>query len=186
MSKKGYYHKYEIRKADGSGMDPNADYFVLRLDKDPHARAAARAYARSCYAENEKLAVDLEARVLYHEIGPEKPAREMNYQEIKSKYPKAWVKAEEHFGPITWIDLVQGAELNFNPHALPKCLFDFFDQQGIIAGIGGCPVEGFSWWIYGGSSKKHPTAHDFGPNPTRQDAESAAFTKAFELLEEKL
>jgi len=35
----------KLKKADGSPVDPNAMYFVLRIDTDPHARIALRAYA---------------------------------------------------------------------------------------------------------------------------------------------
>lgn len=58
------YNKYRIEKADGSPVDPNADYFVLRLDKDPHALVAARAYAKSIELEDEDLAKDLIFRVM--------------------------------------------------------------------------------------------------------------------------
>lgn len=39
------YNKYKIEKTDGTPIDPNAEYFVLRPDKDPLARKAVRAYA---------------------------------------------------------------------------------------------------------------------------------------------
>ena len=48
----GLHRRYKIRKADGSKCDPNAIYFVLRLDSEGDdfghisaCRAAARAYA---------------------------------------------------------------------------------------------------------------------------------------------
>ena len=41
------FGKYKIEKADGSPVDANAMYFVLRIDTDVHARVALRAYARS-------------------------------------------------------------------------------------------------------------------------------------------
>jgi hypothetical protein len=40
--------KYKIEKLDGSQVDPEACYFVLRLDTDPAARKAAMEYARTC------------------------------------------------------------------------------------------------------------------------------------------
>lgn len=76
MSKKGHYLKYNITKADGTPCDESADYFVLRLDTDPHARAAARAYSESCKHENMELASDLLARVTSYEI--EQAKRESN------------------------------------------------------------------------------------------------------------
>jgi len=41
-----FYGKYIVTKADGTPTDPEADYFVLRLDTDPLARKAARQYAK--------------------------------------------------------------------------------------------------------------------------------------------
>lgn len=52
-------NKYIIQKADGSSVDPEADYFVLRLDKDPHARVALLHYARSVRSDNERLYNDI-------------------------------------------------------------------------------------------------------------------------------
>src|SRR3990172_4091387 len=52
-------NKYIIQKTDGTEIDPQAFYFVLRLDKDPHAREAALTYAKSVAKENIKLSLDL-------------------------------------------------------------------------------------------------------------------------------
>lgn len=57
------YNKYRITKQDGSPTDPNAVYFVLRLDTDRHARIALRAYARSVRPEDGDLASDLDRLV---------------------------------------------------------------------------------------------------------------------------
>lgn len=43
--------------------DPEAIYFVLRLDTDPHARHAALAYANSVEAENKEFARDIREKV---------------------------------------------------------------------------------------------------------------------------
>lgn len=56
---RGLFRKYVIEKASGEPVDPNAVYFTLRLDTDPHARAAVRAYAESVRRENSELARDL-------------------------------------------------------------------------------------------------------------------------------
>ena len=40
-------------------LDPSAVYFVLRLDKDPHARKAALAYAESVKTDNPRFASDI-------------------------------------------------------------------------------------------------------------------------------
>ena len=60
MNKRGLYGKYRVEKTDGSPLDPKAIYFTLRIDTDPHARAAIRAYIESCREENPELAGDLE------------------------------------------------------------------------------------------------------------------------------
>jgi hypothetical protein len=45
-------------------VEPNADYFVLRLDKDPHAQNALLAYAESVRIDNPQLANDLEDKLM--------------------------------------------------------------------------------------------------------------------------
>ena len=42
-----YYLKYIITKTKGGPVDPQSDYFVLRLDKDPVALQAAEVYAKN-------------------------------------------------------------------------------------------------------------------------------------------
>lgn len=42
-----YYQKYAIKKTSGLPVDPEADYFVLRIDKDPVAMLAAEVYAQN-------------------------------------------------------------------------------------------------------------------------------------------
>jgi hypothetical protein len=44
----GVYGKYLVSKADGSPVDPQACYFVLRLDTDKAARCAMQLYADMC------------------------------------------------------------------------------------------------------------------------------------------
>ena len=52
-------NKYKISKSNGDDVDPNAWYFVLRIDKDPHARVAAMSYAISVKEENPTLSKEL-------------------------------------------------------------------------------------------------------------------------------
>jgi hypothetical protein len=54
---RGFYRKYTITKADGSPVDPNAQYLVLRLDTDRAACLAALTYADE--TDNPVLAQDL-------------------------------------------------------------------------------------------------------------------------------
>lgn len=60
---KGWYTKYLIRKTDGSPVDPEAVYFLLRLDTDPHARVAALAYANSIEGEDPLLAKEIKEKL---------------------------------------------------------------------------------------------------------------------------
>lgn len=66
---RGLYNRYEVRKRNGSGVDPSAEYFVLRLDsggRDPVHVAACRAavlvYADKIEAHIPQLAADLRMR----------------------------------------------------------------------------------------------------------------------------
>jgi transcriptional regulator with XRE-family HTH domain len=63
---RGLWRKYRVSKTDGTAADPDADYFVLRLDEDPAARHAALQYA--AVTVDEDLARDLVARLLGYEI----------------------------------------------------------------------------------------------------------------------
>ena len=53
------FGKYKIEKADGSPVAPNAEYFVLRIDTDVHARIALQAYIKSINKEQPKFAGEL-------------------------------------------------------------------------------------------------------------------------------
>ncbi len=55
----GYEKKYIIKKTNGHPIDPFADYFVLRLDTDPHALEALRTYAESVVSDNPRLSFEL-------------------------------------------------------------------------------------------------------------------------------
>lgn len=52
------YDKYEIKKVDGE-TNPNAQYFVLRIDTDRHARVALAAYAESIKGEDPEFSAEL-------------------------------------------------------------------------------------------------------------------------------
>lgn len=66
--KQGIYNKYVVGKVAGF-IDPEAEYFVLRIDTDPHARAALKAYAHSVMKENRNLSFDLLTKIAKHEGG---------------------------------------------------------------------------------------------------------------------
>lgn len=63
------YRKYVISKANGQPVDPKADYFVLRLDTDPAARAAAYIYAREVEKDFPELAQELIDRCERYDFG---------------------------------------------------------------------------------------------------------------------
>ncbi len=67
-SKRGVYGKFIISKADGSDVDPEACYFILRLDTDEAARRAAEAYADA--TDDLVLAADLVRCIEEIEQGP--------------------------------------------------------------------------------------------------------------------
>jgi len=48
-----------VNHIPGEPVDPNKNRFVLNLTSDPHARAAAIAYAKSVSVENPQLAWSL-------------------------------------------------------------------------------------------------------------------------------
>jgi hypothetical protein len=53
------FKKYEIQKSDGTPVDPEAQYFVLRLDTDPAARHAALMYASYIGGSDPEFAKEL-------------------------------------------------------------------------------------------------------------------------------
>ena len=58
--KGGLKRKYVIEKANGKPIDKDAVYFVLRVDKDPHAIPALLSYAASVRNDNPEFASDVE------------------------------------------------------------------------------------------------------------------------------
>ena len=56
---KGLYSKYKIEKHDGTPIDDQAEYFVLRLDTDRAARVAVLTYAIEIAYSNPTLARDI-------------------------------------------------------------------------------------------------------------------------------
>ena len=93
--KEGLYGKYRISKADGSPVDPEADYFVLRLDTDPVARRAAREY--SYMTVDRKLALDLQERITKYN-----PKMEdcINLQFFGMERPRVWQITDERKAAI--------------------------------------------------------------------------------------
>jgi len=68
MTDKGLYIKYHVEKADGTPVDPEAVYFVLRIDTDRDARSALWFYAERIAETAPELADDLKTEVLRYAI----------------------------------------------------------------------------------------------------------------------
>ena len=66
------YNKYVVTKADGSSVDPEAQYFILRIDTDPAARYALNAYALHIFKDNPQFAGELLAWIEKCEIASNK------------------------------------------------------------------------------------------------------------------
>lgn len=69
LKSQGIVHRYNVTKADGSAVDPKAEYFVLRLDEgggDPIHIAACRkaiaVYADAIHDHLPELAKDIRRR----------------------------------------------------------------------------------------------------------------------------
>jgi hypothetical protein len=86
--KRGVYTKYNITKADGSPVDPGADYFVLRLDQNPGGDAKhveACRVAILAYAEAVKDHLPVLAAEIVDRFAP-KP--------VPRVVPEGWVEEE--------------------------------------------------------------------------------------------
>lgn len=55
----GLFQKYTVTKTDGTPVDPQAVYFVLRLDTDSSARTVTMIYSGLIRRENPKLSKDI-------------------------------------------------------------------------------------------------------------------------------
>lgn len=62
-AQRGLYRKYRVEKTDDSPVDPDAEYFVLRLDTDANARIAAQVYAALIEQTQPLLSEQLKAQV---------------------------------------------------------------------------------------------------------------------------
>lgn len=74
MAEQGLYDKYRVTKTDGTPCNASAEYFVLNIGTDPHARVAAQAYAVSVHIDNPQLANDIMAWLIELEEGDDEHA----------------------------------------------------------------------------------------------------------------
>ena len=63
------YNKYCVIKEDGNPVDPNAQYFVLRLDTDECARQAAAKYALCCESKGIQRGLSRDLHQLVSRLG---------------------------------------------------------------------------------------------------------------------
>lgn len=117
----------------------------------------------------------------------------INYNEIKDKHPKAFelliewgynldrgsIFIDEDYGILRFCE--EGHVFN------NRYLYDFFDEQGIKIIHIPSYNNGYEWCsamiLINGSDANSGDLNEYS---TRTDAETNAFTKAFELLERKL
>ena len=114
----------------------------------------------------------------------------MNWKEISEKYPKAY------FNELLESDIYSASDFYSSPkpkgqllvdYAPIRNLYDFFDEQEIWIEISADRING---WMF----EMFKLTEDYWSvlfsakftYKTRIEAETAAFIKAFELLEEKL
>lgn len=100
-------NKYIIKKTDGTLIDPEAWYFVLRVDTDVHAQKAAMEYAKSVRFEDPKLSEELMDTVMSYS------KETLHTSEFWSKYypyrimdPDGWDRSNYNYSwyeeQITW------------------------------------------------------------------------------------
>lgn len=94
MKNEGLHRKYEIRHTDGSPVDPNGQYFVLKLNSaDPAHREACRA-ALQTYAEKIKDVLPQLAKDLFVLLDDEESRKKTIHAEIEY-YEKHPIKLEK-------------------------------------------------------------------------------------------
>ena len=100
----------------------------------------------------------------------------MNWKEIQKECPKSIGKLLEWRGykPSSKLQLFEFSSFLDGR----RLLYDFFDEQGIKTYVTWTINK---WFVWIGSDYQLPTGFE-----TRKEAETKAFTKAFETLELKL
>jgi len=123
----------------------------------------------------------------------------MNWKEIKENYPKAWNKVitdKDEFG-LVYTYLHNRFELKMDEY---ECyddfnireLYDFFDKNGIYIEIcldgdwNGLKLNGYFLWVIHTKEISYIESSRDKSFSNRESAEDSAFTKAFEILENKL
>jgi len=106
----------------------------------------------------------------------------MNRDEIKIKYPKSFDTLNEWMNNIVETDRI-GIWWNVLFSEIRGFLYDFFDEQKIYIEINFIDYEPFFAWCISSKTESDLSRIMYG---NRNQAEEQAFSKAFEILEEKL
>ena len=106
----------------------------------------------------------------------------MNWKEIKKKYPKAYKELTNCFGYKNETAIEISLTVYYN-----RNLYDFFDEKGIYIVVHPDILNEvfFIWIIFDEKNRAYQCNPEKFVN-NRQEAERAAFLKAFEILEQKL
>lgn len=100
----------------------------------------------------------------------------MNWKELEDQFPKAWDKLEESNYPLCY----DGIENK----PVVRDLYEFFDEQEIY--IYPRPVVNYMQCRFYICDRTEIIGNGTEVFQNRKDMEEAAFTKAFEILEERL
>ena len=126
----------------------------------------------------------------------------MNWQNIKTKYPKAFEKLTAWYwgdmdfellenGTLYFEQVFDGGKsyatstLSFKDVVRGRKLYDFFDEQGIYGRVGKNQFMMFTWDLITDPEINICEFSDYDYN-IRTEAEEALFLREFEILEEKL
>jgi len=112
----------------------------------------------------------------------------MNWKEIEKKLPKAWEAFEKWLQTdvVFNMDEFQAIEKDIYKFSLNiRKLFDFFDKQGLVILID-YYQNYFYWFIKSPNDIINISGEAWKKIKTRTEAETAAFTRAFKMLERTL
>lgn len=96
----------------------------------------------------------------------------MNWKEIKEKYPKGFGET------FNYTNRFPGLSIDVTD----RWLYDFFDEQNFNVAV----LPFFNSWIWKIRYEDMNFVEGEKKESTRTEAEEQAFTRAFEILEEKL
>lgn len=115
----------------------------------------------------------------------------MDWKEIKDKYPKSWDKlCDYHENEV--VGLIDHPDVWDQYNLAPSCwelrhLYDFFDENELWIETSAQAINSWSFDIFKLTEANFECIYSENNYEllNRQEAEAAAFTKAFEVLEDK-